>query len=430
MVLDANPLYYWMLKQYAERDRSDKLILCNEGSSRSGKTFEAFRFIATYCDHNRGSEKSIFVFRDTLTNCRDFTVKDFKKCLGRDGMGIYEESNMTYSPKPTYKLFGQTINFRGLDKEAEATQSDVSFFNELLECEKQSFEGWKMRNEGIILTDWNPRYSDHWAFDLEKLPNCKFSKTTYKDNKFLKSSIIKGIESYSPWHLDDMHLPEDQRRPHDENIRNGTADKYQWKVYGLGERCSREGLVFPNVTYIDAFPDDIEYISYGMDFGSAAPTTIVKTAMRWTNKKPDLFLDLKYYAPCKDSDAVNEVIDALGIDQHIWSDTDFIGRGWIADLQHKGKDIFATKKFPGSREYWISTLHRFNIHIVKNIHARKEQENFSYRVVDGVQLSETIKKYDHFWSACGYSVVGDFRNLITTEEQWDAKHAEAEESGD
>jgi len=47
---------------------------------------------------------------------------------------------------------------------------------------------------------------------------------------------------------------------------------------------------------------------------------------------------------------------------------------------------------------------------------RKEQENFCYRVVDGKQLSETIKKYDHLLSATGYSVVGDFRELLDNAE--------------
>src|SRR5689334_12736653 len=95
MNLDPNPLYFWLIDKYAKRDKRDKIILCSEGSSRSSKTFDEVRFIATYCDHNRAEEKDIYIFRDTLTNCRDFTVKDFKRALGREGMGIYEESNMT-----------------------------------------------------------------------------------------------------------------------------------------------------------------------------------------------------------------------------------------------------------------------------------------------------------------------------------------------
>ena len=412
MNLDPNPLYYWMLKKYIERDKKDRIILCNEGSTRSSKTFEAFRFIYTYCDHNRATEKDIFVFRDTLINCKDFTVKDFKRCFGREGLGVYEDKNMIDSPKPYYKLFNQIINFRGLDKESEATKSDLLFFNELLECDKQAFDGWKMRNENIIICDWNPRYTLHWAFDLEKLPNCFFSRTTYKHNKFLPETVVRGIEAYSPWMIEDMHLPENERRPHEENIRTGTADKYRWLVYGCGLRANREGLVFPNVTWIDSIPEDVEYVAYGMDFGTAAPTVISKAAMKRTPGKPNLYLQKLHYAPLANSDEVNQILDILKIPKHIWSDTDFMGRGWISDLEAKGKPIFPTRKFPGSRDYWITTLNRFNIFLVKDPDVRKEQENFCYRVVDGKQLSETIKDYDHFFSACGYATVGDFVDII------------------
>jgi hypothetical protein len=71
-----------------------------------------------------------------------------------------------------------------------------------------------------------------------------------------------------------------------------------------------------------------------------------------------------------------------------------------------------TKKFPGSRDYWINTIRRCKVHIIRDADYRREAENFRHRVVDGIQLSETVKKYDHLWSATGYSVVGDFRQLM------------------
>ncbi len=423
MILDPNPLYYWMLKKFSERDRRDKLILCNEGSSRSSKTFEGFRFLATYCDHNRGSEKDIYVFRDTLTNCRDYTIKDFKRCLGREGMGIYEERHMTgLGGKPQYNLFGQTINFRGLDQDSEAARSDFLYFNELLECDKPAFDGWLMRNEVVTLADWNPRYTAHWAFDLEKRPNCFFSKTTYKHNKFLPESVVRGIESLSPWLLEDMHLEEDKRRPHLDNIKAGTADKYQWLVYGCGIRSSKEGLMFPNVTFVNAIPKDVEQISYGMDFGTTAQTAIVRTAFKRKEGKSDLYLQKLFYAPTQTSDEVNEILNelaktypGLGTDAHIWADNN--KPGWIADLRESGKSIFPTVKFPGSRDYWIQSIKKFNIHIVRDVDFQKEQENFAHRVVDGITLSESIKKWDHLWSASGYSVVGDLRDFIGEPEE-------------
>jgi hypothetical protein len=85
------------------------------------------------------------------------------------------------------------------------------------------------------------------------------------------------------------------------------------------------------------------------------------------------------------------------------------GIGWVSDMRRAGIKALLTKKFPGSRLYWIAMLHKYNIHLIRDIDVKREQENFCYRVVDGIQLSETIDKYDDFWSASGYLTVGDFR---------------------
>lgn len=386
-----------------------KRIICNEGGSRAGKTWDTFHFIVLYCSQNK-KPQDIFIIRDTLVNCRDFTLKEFQDCLIM--MGIYNSGNMINSPKPVYTLWGHKIKFRGLDDEkaAEGYPSDILFFNEALENTESGMKGLIMRCRRFVIMDWNPKYTDHHLFKYEKRDDCVFTKTTYKNNiNNLPPAVIKEIQSYDP------QVPA--------NVTNGTADKYRWAVYGLGQRANREGLVFPDVTWIDAFPtkeidrvgkkivvDDVDAISYGCDFGETAQTAIVKTAIRKAKDgigKDDLFLQKLFYHPTENSDVVIEVMKGLDIPQHVWCDSNM--PGWIGDMRRADLQPLATKKFPGSREYWITSIKKYNIHIVKDVDFRKEQENFSYRVVDGKQLSETIKKHDHLWSATGYSIVGDFR---------------------
>lgn len=396
MNFQPNALFFTLCELFQNRVSPEtKLIVGNEGSSRSSKTWDTFHFLVAFCDHNRGNPQDIYVLRDTLVNCRDFTLKEFQDCLKT--IGIYSDRNMVNSPKPVYNLFGHKIKFRGLDDEQamEGYPSDILFFNEVLECSKSSVMGLIMRCRKMVIMDWNPKYTDHYIFDMEKRDDTVFTRTTYKNNRHLQASVRKEIESYNP------DVPE--------NVTNGTADNYRWKVYGLGERCNREGLVFPTVTWVDSIPGDVEQISYGMDFGKTAQTAIVRTAIRGGHPKPDLFLQKLFYAPTESSSMIHEVIGNLGIDKHIWADNNV--PGWISDLRRSGRTIFPTTKFPGSREYWIASIKKFNIHIVRDVDFRKEQENFSYRVVDGKTLSETIKGYDHLWSASGYSIVGDFIRL-------------------
>jgi phage terminase large subunit len=297
------------------------------------------------------------------------------------------------------------------EQTAEAAPSDVCFVNEGLDIDNMSFiSGWLMRCKDLFILDWNPKFSDHWCYNLEKCPNCLFTHSTYKDNKHLEQTVINEIESYNPWHPDDANLPEVEHRPHPMNVENGTADKYRHEVYALGLRSSPEGLVFNDVTYIDQFPADCHYISYGMDFGEANETAITKNGLKIEGPKIELFTQKLFYLPTQTSQEIIDVCNALGIDQQIWYDNN--KPGWINDIRSSGITALATRKFPGSREYWISTIKRCKIHIVRDPDFRKEQENFKYRVVDGIQLSETVKKYDHLWSSLGYSCVGDFRQYM------------------
>lgn len=417
MRFEPNPLYFTMAKLYSERVTPESsFIVANEGSSRSSKTWDAIHFIVAYCDANRGKKKDIYLLRGTLVDCRDYLLKEWRDCL--TAMGIWDEKALVNSPKPVYKLFGQEIRFRGLDEKGEGYPSDILFFNEILtECPEIAVKGLIMRCREFIIADWNPKYTDHWFFKYEKRKNCIFTHSTYKQNRHLQKSVVTEIEAASPWMLEDLHLPESKRRPHTENIENGTADKYWFKVYGLGERASREGLVFPDVTWIDEFPKDIESISYGVDFGTAHPTVITQAAVKMKSEgKHDLFLKKLFYSPVQTSDEIIEAIRALKIDSHIWCDNNMdnesAGVGWVSDMRRAGISALLTRKFPGSRLYWIATLKKFNIHIVRDKDWKKEQENFCFQVVDGVTLSKTIDKYDDCWSSAGYAVVGDFRNMV------------------
>ena len=363
MNFQPNGLFFIIAELFSKRVNSEsKLIIGNEGGSRSSKTWDTFHFIVALCEKNRDISLDIYILRDTLVNCRDFTLKDFQDCL--KVIGIYDPKCMVGSPKPVYKLFGHNIKFRGMD-EGEGYPSDVIFFNEILDGMKEdSVKSLVMRCRKLVIADWNPKYTTHWFFEWEKREDTVFLKSTYKNNRHLQLAIIKEIESYNP--------------SIEENIINGTADKYRWKVYGEGERANREGLVFPDVNWIDDFPIDIEEIAYGIDFGETAQTAIVKCGVRRLPNKSELYLQKLFYHPTENSDMLYDVLKSLDMLHLENAYCDNNQPGWVSDLRMKDVLLFPTKKFDGSREYWVSSIKRFNINIVKDIDFRKEQENFCY----------------------------------------------------
>ena len=70
---------------------------------------------------------------------------------------------------------------------------------------------------------------------------------------------------------------DNQPPPNKLNIKNGTADKWHWMVYGLGLLAEKPNRVYKGWTTcsIEEF-DSLPYETYyGLDFGISAPTAVV-----------------------------------------------------------------------------------------------------------------------------------------------------------
>lgn len=422
MAFDPNPLFFEMCSIYANNYTEDnKVIICNEGGSRSSKTWDAFHFIYAFCDHNRGKENDIYILRDTLTNCRDYTFKDFKKCMKVIG------ANLKYSAagqKPYVNIFGNHVYFRGLDSEenTEGYPSDIIFINEALETQKSKVDGLKMRCRKLMIMDWNPKYTQHWCFDMEYQDNVFFTNTTYKNNKHLQGSVISEIESYEPWESGTYEIIENdiyyngsivdeknQPPPHSKNVFSTTADEFRWKVYGLGLRGAMQGVIFKNITWIDEFPDLAH--TYGMDFGFVSdPLAFGKYAREGRN----IYLELLIYTPISTALEVDASLRALGVSQYVPITADSSDKyvsekkgtvQMVRELYEMGWEISKVSKTKGVM-FWLEDMKNYKIHIVKSSNnklykaVKTERENYAYKEINGIQINQPIDKFNHFWDAC------------------------------
>lgn len=409
MIFDPNELFYTMVGIYTDNKVSkNKITICNEGGSRSSKTWDFIHFLVMFYDHNRGKGLETYILRNTLVDCRDFTYKEFEKCLTK--IGVMSEVKKKESPKPYMNLFGNHIYFRGLDEDKEAPPSDIIFVNEALEVEtRRKLKGWFMRCRKLQVLDWNPKFSQHWCFDLEGNPNTFFTYSTYKNNKHLEVSVVNEIESYCPWHLDDLHLPKEKRRSHPFNIKNGTADDYQWGVYGEGKRTAPEGLIFKNVRYIDEWPIDVSPI-HAMDFGF----TVDPTAFgRVGENKTDIFAELLLYEPTETSAEISEYVKQKRINKRIPCTADssdkYTGENkgtveMVKELKLEGWNISKVRK-TNSIMFWIGKMKKKRINIVKNElyhYVKKEQENYRLKTINGIAINQPIDKYNHAWDMIRY----------------------------
>ena len=409
MNFDPNPLFYEMVEIYLNnKDKPDKVTICNEGSSRSSKTWDFFHFLVMYCENNKNAGNEIYILRETLTDCKDYTFKEFQKCLRV--IGIWDDECYKSPQKPSYNLFGNDVYFRGLDDSSEGYPSDILFINEALENQnKEKVDGLDMRCRKLMVLDWNPKYTQHWCFKLEGQANVHFTHSTYRNNKHLEQSVINKIESYCPWNFDDLELPEKKRRPHPDNVRLGTEDAYRWSVYGEGIRCAPEGLIFKNVVYDDMWPENIAPV-LGLDFGfTVDPSALVKVGEDTNN----IYLELLMYEPTDTADKIDLYMEEIGIskrtpitadssDKHTSENKGTVEM--VKDLKRKGWNINKVSKTK-SIMYWLTKMRQKRVHIINNAlshKAKEEQENYKFKTVNGIAINQPIDKFNHFWDGGRY----------------------------
>ena len=325
--------------------------IANQGSSRSGKTWAVAQFIAIYClthytKFPSSPGKYIGVWRNTLVDCRNNTFKDFKDCY--EEMGLWDLCSVTTAPHPKIRLFGNTIEFRGLpETNQQPPRTDISFFNEVLEVnDKDRVSGIVMRCQYAAIFDWNPSLTVHWAFDMKQEmaegKNVLYTETSYLDNPHLPMSVILNIEENCPWQLNnpaecevitdtmgfkkrkwlkperpDNALPREYHLYRADNEANATTkNRWRWLVYGEGCSSAREGAVF-DPHWIDEFPQTgLDYVNLSLDFGYTADPSVLVRSGRNSGSK-DLFSERLLYHATPDPDTLFEAISP-----HVWSEVE------------------------------------------------------------------------------------------------------------
>ena len=244
-------------KVYYELDNAVKAgytTVSEQGSSRSGKTYNTVIWLCVYLMNHPGLRLS--VVRKTLTALRGSVLLDFKEVLVR--MGLWDWRLKAYNKSDFTFTFpnGSWIEFFSTDDEQKlrGRKRDICYVNEANELSSLEWQQLKMRTTMFTIADYNPSFSDeHWLCAVNSDARTYHFITTYKDNPFLEETIVEEIES----------------------LKN--KNKSLWQIYGLGLQAVVEGLIFTNVEIIDEVPQYAKrYHWRGMDFGYAAdPTAIV-----------------------------------------------------------------------------------------------------------------------------------------------------------
>jgi len=373
---------------YLHQSYKKKRGVILSGSSRSGKTWSSVDFIVYLCSRVE-ENATINIVKETYNSFKTTLYDDFNRRLPDYGIASPFASRQEVTQ---FKLFGNKINLLGADNPSKfhGASSDYFYINEALDVSREIFDQLEMRCRKFWWVDFNPKLTDHWIYDrLQTRDDVGYLSTTFKDNPNVSDAEKRKILSYEPT---------------EDNIRQGTADDYMWNVYGLGLRSAPEGLIYQHVTWIEKFPENIEKIFHGADWGyTNDPTALVKLGIDGTN----LYIQCLFYKPTQSSNEVIPVFKQLVPEQSVWCDS--ADPGMISDLRRAGLKVFAVNKFHGSINYGISLMKKYKIHMVDGPELRKEQANYRWREIKGIRLDEPIDGFDHALSAARYAAISNLR---------------------
>ena len=316
----------------------DKRIRIVRGGTSAGKTICILLILIDYAIRNDGKE--ISVVSESIPHLRRGAYKDFLNIL--KGLNRYKDSQLNKSTLKYTFTNGSYIEFFSTDQPDKlrgARRTDL-YINECNNVPFDAYQQLVVRTSGDIWLDYNPS-SLFWVDkELVGKEDTDFITLTYKDNDSLPETIVKEIEKARS------------------KAKTSTYWANWWRVYGLGEVGSLEGVCIPDWKEIDTIPDNVRLLGYGMDFGySIDPTTLI-ALYKWNDAY--IYDEVLYKKGMLNRD-ISRFLQSNNITETIVADS--AEPKSIAELQGYGHVVTPVSKGRDSVVYGINLINQNEIYV-------------------------------------------------------------------
>ena len=352
-----------------------------QGGTSAGKTYA---ILAVLIHIAAKAKTEISVVSESIPHLRRGAMKDFGKVMQWTNRWRDEGWNKTLL---TYTFAnGSTIEFFSADQEAKlrGARRQVLYINEANNIEFEAYHQLAIRTSEAIYIDFNP-VSEFWAHtEVLAEPDSELIVLTYRDNEALPATIRDDIEAAQ--------------------VKAATSTYWAnwWKVYGLGEVGSLQGVVFDDWQQVDGidFAGD-KLIAIGLDWGyTNDPTAVVAVYKRGS---AILLHELLYQNGLTNQDIADQ-LRKLGI-----------GRSWpiiadsaepksIEEVHRLGFNIHPATKGADSIRNSIDILKRQPMLVTReSTNLIKELRNYTWDTDrTGASLGVPIDRYNHAIDAVRY----------------------------
>lgn len=346
--------------------------IINTGGSRSSKTYSILQLLVVLCLSK--PDLKVSIVRQSLPALRLSTMPDLFKIL--EEWKLYSEA-LHQKTEHHYKFpNGSMIEFIGITdgQRIRGAKRDILYCNEGNEISYEEFNQLMMRTTKCCFIDRNPS-EECWIDDLSINEKAKVIHSTYRDNSYLSKEQIDYIDSMI-------------------NI-----DPNFYRIYALGLPPSGSTRIYSHFQKYNEITDPILDEVYGLDFGFAHPTAMVKcykTQLGWFVE------EVLYKVGWTSADLVSFLRSSINKELPIYCDS--ARPDLIEDLKRSG---FKAKTSDKNVKPGIDTIRSSIIYIHQdsaNLLNEYRRYSWSTRKSDGKILNEPIKMDDDLLDAMRYAI--------------------------
>lgn len=361
------------------------------GGTRSGKTYSIIQLLILQLlgEDSRQAPPTInSVCSESIPHLKRGCIRDFKAIM--QGEGIWDENRWNESDKFYTFANGSVLEFFSVDNAGKVfgASRDNLFINECQHISYEIFRQLAVRTRGHIILDYNPTHQ-FWVMDkVESKDNCIRIHSTYRDNAFLTAAQVQEIEA-------------------------SQGDENWWKVFGLGEVGTLDGLIY-DFEVVDRMPQEGAFTEmYGLDFGYVNDPTALVHILADHRTKTLYVEELCYNKGMLNKDIV-DVFKQVGIPKHsteIFADS--AEQKSIAELAMYGYNVKPCYKGKAVTEQ-IAYVKGWKMRVTKaSLNLIKELRNYCWlKDKDGKALNQPQDLWNHCADAMRYALFtkyGDFK---------------------